>query len=153
MGFSPSPAYVQTYTATPTGRSSSTLVALGLASVITPQVTGRVLVMVSGTVQVGTSTDGAGYNLYYGTTGTPSNNDPVSGTAICTLQQVPSLVASDLRVPFALQGTVTGLAVPGVNSLGVTGAAVPVWFDIMFEYVTGANTVTFFGVSCTLIEF
>lgn len=152
VAFEPSPAYVQTYTATPTGRSSATLVATGCNTVITPQVTGRVLVLCSGSIGNGTTTDGFTYNLYYGTGAAPANNDAVSGTAIATLQTITSVVTSCLKLPFALHGIVTGLAVTAPNAQRQTVAGTPYWFDVMFSYVTG-GTVTLTGVSLTLIEF
>jgi hypothetical protein len=99
----------------------------------------------------GTTTDGLTYNLYYGTGTAPTNNDAVSGTAICSLQTLTSLVTSELTTSVALHGIVTGLVSDSVNSLGATVAGTTYWFDVMFSYVTG-GTVTFTNVNLSVIE-
>ena len=152
MPFTPSPAFVTTLVASPTGRSSATLVALGCNTTLTPQSSGRVLIMMSAICANGTTTDGFTYNLYYGTGTAPSNNDAVSGTAICSLQTLSSLVTSELSTSVSLQGTVTGLVAATINSRGATVAGTTYWFDVMFSYVTG-GTVTFTNVNLTVIEF
>ena len=152
MPFTPSPGFISSLTAAPTGRSSATLVALGLNTVYTPRATGRVAVFASGVIGNGTSTDGFTYNLYYGTGAAPANNDAVSGTAIASLQTVTSVVTSALTVPFALHGAVENLVADAINSRGATVAGTTYWFDIMFSYVTG-GTVTLTNVNLLVFEF
>jgi hypothetical protein len=145
-------AFSQSFSAAPTGRGSGTLVALGMNCVITPHTTGRVLAICSGVVGNGTSTDGFAYNLYYGTTAAPTNNDAVSGTALFSSDMtVTSVVTSDLTTPFCCHGIITGAAADTVTAARKTGTPVPMWVDVMFKQVTG-GTVTFTTVSLTLIE-
>ena len=146
------PGYVSTLSATPTGRSSATLVALGMNTTLRLRLTSRVLVLMSAVVANDTSTDGFTYNLYYGTGAAPANNDAVSGTAICSLQTVSAVVTNSLSRPCALTGIVTGLVADSINSLGATVAGTTYWFDVMFSYVT-AGTVTFTNVNLQVIEF
>ena len=132
--------------------ASATLVALGTATVYTPRTSGRVLVLMSAIAANGTTTDGMTYNLYYGTGAAPANNDAVSGTAICSLQTITSLVMNELSTSVSLQGIVANLVADKINSLGQTVAGTAYWFDVMFSYVTG-GTVTFTDVNMSVIEF
>lgn len=145
--------YTEVDSASPTGRSSATLVMLGLGAVVTPQTTGRVLVIATGNVSAGTATDGFSFRLYTGTGGAPTNNTAVTGTALGSLQSVPALAAGSLTQGFAIAAVATGLSVPSTTGTGkAQSAATPCWFDIAFEYTTGANTVTFTNVSIIAIE-
>ena len=152
MPFSQTAAFVTSLTAAPTGRASATLVALGCNTTLTPRATGRVFVMMSAIAANGTTTDGLTYNLYYGTGAAPANNDPVSGTAIGSLQTITSLVTSELSTSVALHGTVTGLVADTISTKNVTVAGTTYWLDVMFSNVTG-GTVTFTNVNLTVIEF
>lgn len=142
-------------TASPTGRASATLVALGCNTVFTPRLTGRVLVLASGVVATGTTATGPTYNVYYGTGTPPVNNDAVSGTAVFSGDQVvTSLVTNELSTPFSLAGVVTGLVADSVNSLGATVAGTAYWFDIMFKSASaGPPTITFTNVNLVIVEF
>ena len=148
----PGPGHVSTLSATPTGRSSATLVALGMNTTYRPRLTGRVLVLMTAIAANNTSGDGLTYNLYYNSGAVPANNDAVSGTAIGSLQTLTSFVTTELSTSVALSGIVTGLVADSVNSLGVTVAGTTYWFDVMFSYVTG-GTVTFTNVNLQVIEF
>jgi len=152
MPASPLPGVSTTLTAAPTGRASATLVALGCANTYRPRQTGRVLVIMTAVCANGTTTDGFAYNLYFGTGAAPANNDAVSGTAICSLQTVTSVVTSALSQSVALHGVVTGLVADSVNSLGATVAGTTYWFDVMFQQITG-GTVTFTNVNLSVLEF
>ena len=148
-------AFQQTFTASPTGRSSATLVALGCNHTITPLNSGRIFVTVSGVVANGTTTDGVNYNIYYGTGTAPSNNDAVSGTALYSADLlVTSLVTSELSTYFAASaiiGAVTPLVAQTCSGKGATVAGTTYWIDVMFKYQTG-GTVTFTGVSLVSFE-
>lgn len=152
MPDAPRPGYVSTLSASPTGRASATLVALGMNTTFRPRQTGRVAVFLAAVVANNTSGDGFTYNLYYGTGSAPANNDPVSGTAICSLQTESSLVTNELSTSCGLQGVVTGLVADSINSLGATVAGTTYWFDVMFSNVTG-GTVTFTNVNLLVMEF
>ncbi len=152
MSASPLPGFKNVLVAAPTGRTSATLVALGCNCVYTPQGSGRVLILMSAIAGNGTTTDGLTYNLYFGTGTAPSNNDAVSGTAICSLQTITSVVASELTQSVSLSGVVSGLVAASFNSKGDSVAGTPYWFDVMFSNVT-AGAVTFTNVNLTVIEF
>lgn len=146
-------SYGQTFTATPTGTTSSTLVMMGVGVVIVPQSTGRIIVWASGTIGNSTTGDGFAYNIYEGAgTSVPTNGAAVSGNPICTLQTVTSVVTSNLVLPFALAGSAQGFAFTKIDGTDKTLAGTAYWFDLALEAVTG-GTATMTGVSFTVMEF
>lgn len=144
MPASPAAAFVQVNSASPTGRASTTGVMLGLAALITPTFSGRVIVLCTGVVANGTTTDGATFQLAFGTGAAPSNNAAITGTAFGGQQAIASFVTSELSTSFALSGSfsVTGLQYLG---LGVNPSVTTYWIDIAFS--SAAGTVTFTTVN------
>lgn len=149
MAFEPTSAFVQVNSASPTGRASATVVMLGLAALITPYTSGRIVVICSGVVGNGTTTDGANLQLYFGTGVAPSNNAGVTGTAFGGAQAIASFVASELTTSFCLTGSfsVTGQQYAGT---GVKPTITTNWIDIGFS--SSAGTVTFTQVNLIAFE-
>lgn len=132
----------QVTSATPTGTTSATAVMGGLGGTfaITPGVTGRVKIEISGQMANSTINDGVTLDLRYGTGTAPANGDAVTGTLAGISQTATSLVAAQ-RSGFCLQAIVTGLTV---------GTAY--WMDFSQLAVTG-GTASAFGVTATAMEF
>jgi len=135
----------QATSATPTGTTSATAVMMGLGALgtpasITPGVTGRVRLQISGQMANSTINDGVTVDLRYGTGTAPANGAAVTGTLGGISQTATSLVAAQ-RSGFTIQAVVTGLTV---------GTAY--WFDASVLAVTG-GTASIFGVTATAVEF
>lgn len=152
MPYGPVPGYTTSTTAAPTGRSSATFVMTGCNTTFTPQATGRVLVLCTGYIGNGTTTDGMSWKIMYGTGAAPANNDAVSGTICGAVCSMASVVTSCLQVPLISQGIVTGLVPATISAKGDTVAGTTYWFDLAFSYITG-GTVTPVQVVLTIIEF
>ena len=140
FGFGPVPNYVQVNTAAPSGTASATLVMAGLVVPITPSVTGRVMIMVSGNAASGTTNDGGKVQLSYGTGTHPSNGDAVTGTQTGTIAILTADLAGTDKFPFALQSFVTTLT-PNTTY----------WLDLAFAAITG-GTFTLTDVTVTAWE-
>ena len=129
MAFTPDPQ-VLTFTPTdPTGQTSATYVMMGLGSTvtITPNTTGRVLVICTGMMgNSGAAGDGTTIQLSQGTGSAPANNASVTGTQFGSTTK--AFVASTTAgfQGFALSWLITGL---------VIGTAA--WIDIALKTVTG----------------
>jgi hypothetical protein len=97
---------------------------------LTPQVTGRVLVIATGIITGG----GAGtatLQLTSGTGAAPANAASSGlGTAV---GGIPAYIldATGLQAAFVLSWVFTGLAVPAFTAAGLNGTQTPVWFDIL----------------------
>ena len=155
MPFTPGPGHVQTTAAAPSGAADATGLMMGLGIqtgpwALTPQVTGRVLIMISGSMGTASTGETCGVTLYYGTGTAPSNGAAITGTAIGTILTFVTLT-NMLRSPFAAHAIVTGLSVPSIDANGQTRAATPVWFDVAAK--ASAGTVTLTLLNLTAFEF
>lgn len=112
MPFYPLPVAYSKAPSNPTGTTDTTGKMMGLAGSITPNQTGRVLVIVTGNLASDTNADGAKARLRLGTGTAPSNADALTGTIYGTIavSTGTGLLAND-KEPFALQALVTGLTV------------------------------------------
>lgn len=115
------------------------MVGLGAAGwTLTPQVTGRVVICISGNLVDNTAATTATCQLSYGTGTAPVNAATLTGT-----QQGGQLswvtLASQLTIPFSMSAMITGLAV---------GTAV--WFDVCAKSAAGTIQVT--NATCWAIE-
>lgn len=154
MPFSPSPSSVVVAPANPTAITSAGGLMAGLgaaaaAFIITPQVTGRILVLVTGDIVESATAQTGTLQLRSGTGTAPANAAALAGTTVGGAVSFTSLTGV-LTVPFSLIAIITGLAVPSINSLGVTGAAVPVWLDLGCTSSAGSIQPT--NLTCTAIE-
>lgn len=146
MAFSPSPATLSVTPSNPAATTSATYLMQGLgvagasACTITPQVTGRIFVLVEGDL-TGVNTATVTAQLSFGTGAAPANAAAVTGTQIGS-QPTLTPITGILTTPFTLFWVITGLAVPSINSSGVTSAATPVWLDIALKSSAGAASVS-----------
>jgi hypothetical protein len=130
-------AVTQAQPANPTGTNSLTGLMMGLAGSITPTLTGRLMITISGDISNNTGSDGGTVQIRYGTGSAPANADALTGNAIGTLIRA---IAGTVTVPFSVQAVVTGLSV---------GTAY--WLDLGLAAITG-GTASIFDVSVTAIE-
>lgn len=131
-------AAVQAQPANPTGTTSTGGVMMGLAGAITPTLTGRVLIIISGNITNGTASDGGSVTIRYGTGTAPSNAAALTGTAVGTS---PQAVAGTVIAPFSVQAIVTSLTL-----------STAYWIDLSLAAVTG-GTATIANVSISALEF
>jgi hypothetical protein len=82
VAVSNTPVSAQTASASPTGTTSATLVMMGLAATITPAVSGKVFMTLSGSIANSATTGGAATRLCYGTGAAPANGAAVTGTQV-----------------------------------------------------------------------
>jgi hypothetical protein len=113
---------------------------MGLAGAITPTASGKVALVVSGTILNATDiADGAKVQIRYGVGAAPANGAALTGTAVGGLvQYVAATVAQ--KAPFSLNALVIGL---------ILGQAV--WIDVGLAAITG-GTASITDVSITAIE-
>lgn len=128
--------------------STGTFFMQGLAGSITPTTTGKVLIIISGTIvaPAGTTVDnGIKYQISYGTGVAPSNTGALAGTQIGTVQAftlfVAATAAADVHIPFSIAAVVTGLTL-----------ATAYWIDLAAESVTTASDMGLSNVSITAVE-
>lgn len=122
------------YTATPadpTGTTDTTGKMMGLAGAITPQITGRIVIMICGNLTNSTATagDGAKAQITYGTGTAPVNAAALTGTAVGNIcsSVLERATASDLQA-FYCQAWVTGLT-----------AGTAYWLDIRLAAIVGGT--------------
>lgn len=157
MSYEPSPAAVQVSPANPAGTISATLVHAGVgvaganAWTITPKVTGRIFMIVTGIMNDATTAMTLTTGLRYGTGTAPVAGAAVTGTAAGSAL-VWITLTGQTQLPFTQSAIVTGLAVPSVTPLRQTGTLTPVWMDVVFS-VSAANSFTLTNLSCTAFEF
>lgn len=129
----------QTSPGDPTGTTSATAVMMGLAGSLTPLLTGRILVLLSGTIANATAiADGGTVQIRFGTGAAPANGDAVTGTLIAAQDYVAATTAQ--KSPFGLHGVISGL------TLGTA-----YWIDAALLAIT-SGTATIKKASLTLLE-
>lgn len=133
------PQTTQSSPSDPTATASTTGVMMGLAGSITPQVTGKILLMVSGTLSNDTILDGVSIQLRTGTGTAPTNGTALTGTTAGGLLQFNTAVAGE-KAPVCAQAIVSGL------TLGTA-----VWLDVGLAAITGGNA-SLKNVSVTAFE-
>jgi len=138
--------------ASPTGTANTAaLVMLGLAGSITPQSTGRILVIVSGDMSQSTTGDGGAIQISMGTGAAPSNGGALAGTQFGSLVTMTFLTGV-LTVPFCIHALPGGQVTPNYTGTGKAQVTpVPLWVDLAFKAVTG-GTFTLSNVTLTAFE-
>lgn len=126
--------------ANPTGTTSLVGVHAGLAVLITPQRTGRILVIIQADGANNTAADGAAAQIRFGTGAAPANGAALTGTADGPLESMTS-AAIGATEAIALVTELEGLIV-GTQT----------WLDISEAAVTG-GTASFTSIIVTVIEF
>jgi hypothetical protein len=142
------PASYQAQPSNPTAPASTSAYTMqGLAGSITPVTSGKILVMISGTVANSSTTAKTGikYQLSYGTGSAPANAAALTGTQVGNPQSWtnPSTAsaAADVAVPFSIHAVISGLTI---------GTAY--WIDLAAEAVTTASTGSLTNISISVIE-
>jgi len=125
--------------ADPTGTTNTTGLMMGLAGAITPLMSTRVCVTISGQMANNTINDGAGVKLRWGTGSAPANAAALSGTVVGAEQTMVSLVAAQ-KSGFSITAIISGLTV---------GTAI--WLDAGLKAIT-AGTATITGVTIASVE-
>lgn len=154
MPYGASPAAISVNPADQAAVTNASYRATGLGAAaaawtLTPQVTGRVFIMVTGFI-TGSGAGTATLQLIFGTGSAPANAASSGlGTAVGG-QPAYILDAGGLQTAFSLCWLVTGLAVPSVDSTGKTQAATPVWFDLQQKMT--ANSLQVQAANCIAIE-
>lgn len=139
------PATSQATPSDPTGTTNGTGLMMGLAGSITPQMSGKVMIVVSGNISATGIGGGSGAKtqIRYGTGTAPTNGAALTGTAVGNMAQIVN-AALALIVPgngnFTCNAVVTGLTV---------GTAY--WIDQSLARIT-SGTATITGVSISVIE-
>lgn len=140
------PVAAATYQATPTNPATTTNatgVMMGLAGAITPARSGKVVMMISGTIDNDTLGDGAQVQIRYGTGTAPTNGAALTGTTAGGLvKQINASLAllTPGAGPFALTAIVIGLTV-----------STAYWVDISLARITG-GTARVRDISISLVE-
>lgn len=125
--------------ADPAGTADAVGKMMGLGATITPAVTGKVMIVVSGSILNDTNTDGASVQIRTGTGAAPANGDALTGTARGAKVSMVNTVAAQ-RFPFSVNAVVTGLTV-----------GTSVWIDAGVAAITG-GTASIKDVSISVIE-
>lgn len=140
-------AAAQSVVAAPTAPASTTAFTMqGLGVSITPIRTGVLLITISGTALAATVTagDGIAAQISYGTGAAPVNGATLTGTQIGAVQEnanPTTVIAADVRVPFAVQAVVTGLAL---------GTAY--WIDLAAKSLGTASSGSLSAISVSAVE-
>lgn len=142
-----SAATYQAQPADPTAPDSTAAYKMqGLAGAITPNKTGKVLVIMSGYIIGSTVTAGDGilYQLSHGTGAAPANLAAITGTQDGAIQKYTNgntVVAADIAIPFSIQVVLTGL------TLGTA-----YWLDLAAKAVATASSCGLKNVSISAVE-
>ncbi len=126
----------------PTGTLSTTGVMMGLAGSITtaPVTSGKVLIIISGTIFNATAiADGGKVQIRHGTGTAPTNGVALTGTADGGLVQYIAATTAE-KTPFSCNAIVTGLS-----------ASTAYWIDVGLAAITG-GTATITDVSISANE-
>lgn len=131
------PSIYQASPSDPTGTTNTSGLMMGLGGFIVPKKTGNVHITISGTITNNTGGDGANVQLRYGTGAIPANAGALTGTTVAGLVKFINPTALTTKVPFMVQGIVTGL------TLGTR-----YWIDTGLAAVTGGTaSITDVGIS------
>ncbi len=130
----------QSSPANPSGTTDGSGVMMGLAGSITPTVTGKVILSVTGTIFNPTAiADGAKAQIRTGTGTAPANGDALVGSAIGSLVQYVAATTAQ-KSPFSLTARLTGLTVNVAR-----------WIDVGLAAITG-GTATLSDLTITAFE-
>ena len=131
---------VQASPGDPTGSASLVGLMMGLGVTITPSVTGRIQIIVTGTIANATAiADGANVQLRTGTGAAPANGNALTGTVAGGLVKYVAATVAE-KAPFTVSAIVSGL------TLNTT-----VWIDLGLAAVTG-GTATVKDLSVSAVE-
>jgi hypothetical protein len=137
------PQNVQFAVAAPTGTTNTTGLMMGLSNGttrITPQVTGDVMIIITGMMSNGTIGSGASVQIRFGTGNGPANAAALTGTTVGSLKNMISSTVAG-KQGFACCGFLTGAA---LNTA--------LYIDVGLKAVT-SGTATIFDVDVVAYEF
>ncbi len=129
-----------TYQGTPADPSSttnSTGVMMGLAGSITPTISGKVMITISGDMKNGTNNGNSVTHIRYGTGTAPTNGNALTGTVAGALVNMTA-AATNQRVPFSCNAIVT-------LTVGTT-----YWIDLGLKAASGTAFVQ--NISISVVE-
>lgn len=112
----------------PTGTASTTGVMMGLGGAITLSCSGKLIVSAHGEILSSAVTDGARFQISYGTGAVPSNGAALTGTQVGTMS---GFVNSTGDVPVGFFSKVVAISGLSLN--------IPYWIDIALQAVTGGT--------------
>lgn len=129
----------------PTGTTNSTGLMMGLAGVITPSKSGKIMIIVSGNILASGIGGGSGAKtqIRYGTGTAPTNGAALTGTAIGNISQI---VNPTLALLAPGSGNFTCNAIVSGLTLGTT-----YWLDQSLARVT-SGTATITNISISVVE-
>jgi hypothetical protein len=130
----------QSTPANPGGTTSTTFVMMGLAGSITPTVSGRVLLAVSGDARNSVAGDGGTISFRTGTGNVPTNGQAGFGNSLGNAVSFTSTAANAAH-PFSIVSITTGLTLNTAH-----------WIDVALLAVTG-GTASIEGVTIVAMEF
>ncbi len=140
-------ATYQAQPANPTAPNSTAAFTMqGIAGAITPNKSGKVVLMISGNLisSVTTAGDGILAQLSYGTGAAPGSNAALAGTQVGNILEYTNpatVVAADVFTPFSMQVVVTGL------TLGTA-----YWYDLAAKAVANASHIGLANLSVSAFE-
>jgi hypothetical protein len=133
------PNVYQATPANPTATSSNTLVMAGLAGSLTPNTTGKVMVVISG-IGTNNSTGGFEAQISYGTGTAPVNGAALAGTQVGNVSvYAPSVAGTD--IPFTCIAIISGLTL-----------ATAYWIDLAFARASAAGSTLLGNLSISAYE-
>lgn len=124
----------------PSGITSTVGVMAGFGVYFTPQRTGNVLIMATGSASNNTASDGSMVQLRSAGGAPPGFNTALTGTIVGHSVTVQNSTAAAVRIGFSLQGILTGLGI-GVQN----------WVDLALTAITG-GTVNVYDVTIVIVE-
>lgn len=136
-------ASLQSSPANPTGTASLTPVMMGLAQSFTPTASGKVMIVISGTMFNSNDDRGGKAFLQYGTGTAPANGAAVTGTQAGNFAYYEEIVFNQTNIPFAMNAILFG---GSKLNVGTT-----YWFDIALNTITG-DTVSATNLSLSIVE-
>lgn len=129
--------------ADPTTTSSTAGVMMGLSASITPVISGKLLIIISGDIDNNTNGDGGQVQIRYGTGAAPANGDALTGTTAGGLVKFLNNgngTANLQRGIFSVNAIVSGLTL-----------STPVWIDISLAAI-GGGTARTRDISISIVE-
>lgn len=140
----PTAASTQKNPTDPTVTSSTVGVMMGLSASITPVLSGKIMIIISGDMDNSSGDDGAQVQMRTGTGTPPINGAALTGTTQGGLVKMEAVVSGGAivvtRVPFSLNAIVTGLT---LNTA--------VWIDISLVAI-GAGNARVRDISMSIVE-
>ncbi len=124
----------------PTGTSNATGKMMGFAVPFTPNLSGNVLILVSGEMGSDNSVGGGAAQIRYGTGAAPANGDALTGTATGSKVKLTEAEIYNDFYPFSLNGMAVGLT-----------AGTTYWFDVSLAAVA-VGIASIQDVSISIVE-